>query len=188
MAINKANVEPIIPPKDIWIGAKTAPVSIVMYGEYESEACEKANHVVNRLLEDYEGKVKFNFRHFPMMQVHQRSHKASEAAVGAAQEGRFWEMHNMLFEHRRNLGVISLKEYAKIIGVKDKNFLTKMVDAFYGWTVRADLLEALDKGIRDVPVFFINGVQFTEQPTYKNLTAEIDNSLRKAKRKQAARA
>src|SRR5215510_13041067 len=81
MAINKANAEPIISPKEIWIGDKSAPVSLVMYGEYESETCEKANHVVNRLLEDYEGKVKFNFRHFPMMQVHQRSHKASEAAV-----------------------------------------------------------------------------------------------------------
>jgi protein-disulfide isomerase len=160
MAHNKAQVIEIIPTKDIWVGDKEAPVKLVMYGDYESEACGKANIVVNQLLEKYEGKLQFNFRHFPLTRIHQRAHKAAEASVGAAQEGKFWPMHNILFEHRRRLGTISLKEYAKEAGVTDKNFLTKLVDSVYGWSVRADLLEGADKGIRDVPFFYINGEEY----------------------------
>jgi protein-disulfide isomerase len=61
------------------------------FGEYENEDCAKANEVVKQLLEEYEGKIRFNFRHFPLTLVHQRSMKASEAAVAAGQEGKFWK-------------------------------------------------------------------------------------------------
>jgi len=181
MAQSKAQVVEIIPTKDIWVGDKQAPVKLVMYGDYESEACSKANEVVNQLLEKYEGKVQFNFRHFPLTKIHQRAHKAAEASVGAAQEGKFWPMHNLLFEHRRRLGTISLKEYAKEAGVTDKNFLTKLVDSVYGWSVRADLLEGADKGIRDVPVFYLNGEMFKGSVNLSNLSKEIDTLLKKHK-------
>ncbi|TWI80249.1 protein-disulfide isomerase [Lacibacter cauensis] len=162
MAQKQAEIE-IIPPKDIWVGNKKAPVKLVMYGDYESEACAKANEVVNQLLEKFEDTVQFNFRHFPLTRIHQRAQKAAEASVGAAQEGevKFWDMHNTLFAHRRNLGTISLKGYAKDVGVTDKNFLTKLVDSVYGWSVRADLLEGADKGIKDVPFFYINGEPYS---------------------------
>jgi protein-disulfide isomerase len=153
------------------------------FGEYENDDCARANEVVKKLLKQYDGEIKFNFRHFPLIQFHQHSHKASEAAVAALQEGKFWEMHNMLFNNRRSLGIISLKEYAKNIGLTDKNFLTKMVDSFYGWTVRADLLEGLNKGIREIPVFYINGEKVKGLPTMKNLSAALDTILLKDKRK-----
>jgi protein-disulfide isomerase len=181
MAQSKAQVVEIIPTKDIWVGDKQAPVKLVMYGDYESEACSKANEVVNQLLEKYEGSVQFNFRHFPLTKIHQRAHKAAEASVGAAQEGKFWPMHNLLFEHRRRLGTISLKEYAKEAGVTDKNFLTKLVDSVYGWSVRADLLEGADKGIRDVPVFYLNGEMYKGAINLNALSKEIDTLLKKQK-------
>jgi len=86
-----------------------------------------------------------------------------------------------LFEHRRRLGTISLKEYAKEAGVTDKNFLTKLVDSVYGWSVRADLLEGADKGIRDVPVFYLNGEMFKGSVNLSNLSKEIDALLKKQK-------
>ncbi|HMO33182.1 MAG TPA: thioredoxin domain-containing protein [Lacibacter sp.] len=181
MAQNKAQVIEIIPTKDIWVGEKSAPVKLVMYGDYESEACSKANEVVNQLLTKYDGVVQFNFRHFPLTRIHQRAHKAAEASVGAAQEGKFWPMHNLLFQHRRRLGTISLKEYAKEVGVTDKNFLTKLVDSVYGWSVRADLLEGADKGIRDVPVFYINGEQYKGAISVPGFSKIVDELTKKTK-------
>ncbi|HVZ56070.1 MAG TPA: thioredoxin domain-containing protein [Chitinophagaceae bacterium] len=184
---SKKEVLEIIQPKDVFVGNPDAKVVLMEYGEYESEECARVNEVVKKLLQEYEGKIRFNFRHFPLTQIHQRSQKAAEAAVAAAQEGKFWEMHNLLFSHRRNLGVISLKEYARTAGVTDKHFLTRMVDSAYGWTVRADLLDGLDKGIRKVPVFFINGERFTDAPTYKNLRAAVEQALQHARKKTGNR-
>jgi protein-disulfide isomerase len=181
MSQSKNQLPEIIPTRDIWVGDKAAPVSLVMYGDYESDVCSKANIVVNQILEKYEGKVKFNFRHFPLTRIHQRSHKAAEASVGAAQEGKFWPMHNLLFEHRRRLGTISLKEYAKEAGVTDKNFLTKLVDSVYGWSVRADLLEGADKGVKDVPVFYINDTIYKGQVNLNAFSKVIDTMLKQKK-------
>jgi protein-disulfide isomerase len=181
MAQAKGQIPEIIPTKDIWVGDKNAEVKLVMYGDYESEVCSKANIIVNQLLEKYEGKLKFNFRHFPLTKIHQRAHKAAEASVGAAQEGKFWPMHNLLFEQRRRLGTISLKEYAKEVGVTDKNFLTKLVDSVYGWSVRADLLEGADKGIKDVPVFYINDDIYKGQVNLNAFSKVIDPLLKPKK-------
>ena len=184
MAQSKAAEIEIIPTKDIWVGNREAPVKLVMYGDYESEACAKANEVVNQLMEKYEDKLQFNFRHFPLTRIHQRAQKAAEASIGAAQEGKFWDMHNTLFVHRRNLGTISLKGYAKEVGVTDKNFLTKLVDSVYGWSVRADLLEGADKGIRDVPYFYINGEVY-DGPVNVNAFSKVIDLLAKTKKAPA---
>lgn len=171
----------ITPPKEFWEGDKNAPVSLVEFGDYESEACAKAHEVVKKLLSDFEGKIKFNFRHFPLTKIHQRSMKAAEAAVAAAQEGKFWDMHNILFAHRTRLGTISLKEYAKEVGVTNKRLLSELVDSVYGWTVRNDLLEGLDQGVRDVPTFFINGELYEGKPTYEGLKRAVTEALKTQK-------
>ena len=179
----KKEVEEIIEPRDIFVGTKDAPVTLMEFGEYESEECAKANEVVKQLLEEYEGKIKFNFRHFPLTMVHQRAMKAGEAAVAAAQEGKFWEMHNVLFSNRRNLGTTSLKLHSKEAGVKNKKFLDDLVNGVYGWQIQDDLKEGIDLGVKDVPAFFINGERFTGRPTFANLSAAIEQALKKAKRK-----
>jgi protein-disulfide isomerase len=184
MKMKTKDVVEIIPTKDVFVGNPKAPVTLMEYGDYESEACAKVNEVVGKLLEMYEGKLKFNFRHFPLTRIHQHAMKAAEASLGAAQEGKFWEMHNALFEHRRRLGAISLREYAKDCGVMNKKFLDNLVNSTYGWQVRSDLLEGLNKGVRDVPAFFINGVPFTGKPTFENLRKGIEEAL-KQKRKRA---
>jgi protein-disulfide isomerase len=168
----------IISPKEFWVGDKNAPVTLVEYGDYESEPCAKANEVVKKLLVEFEGKIKFNFRHFPLTKIHQRSMKAAEASIAAGQEGKFWEMHNILFTHRRQLGTISLKVYAKEVGVQNKRLLTELVDSVYGWSVRNDLLEGLDKGVRDVPTFFINGEMYDGKPTFESLKKAITEQVK----------
>ena len=185
MAMKQKETVEIIEPKNVWTGDAKAPLSLVMFGDYESDECLKAHDVVKQLLVEFEGKLRFNYRHFPLTQIHQRAHKAAEAAVAASQEGKFWEMHDLLFRYHRTLGTISLKEYARDAGVTDKNLLPKLVDSVYGWTVRNDLLEGLDKGVKDVPTFFINGELFTEKPTFQNLSKALE-AAQKPKRKKAA--
>jgi protein-disulfide isomerase len=169
----KKEIEVIIEPRDVFIGDEDAPVTLVEFGEYEDEACAKANEVVKQLLEEYDGKIKFNFRHFPQTRIHQRSLKASEAAVAAVQGGKFWEMHNILFQNRRQLGTVSLKLHSRAEGISNK----------YGWQVQDDLKEGIDRGIKQIPAFFINDELFTGKPNFENLSKVIDTALKKAKRK-----
>ncbi|MFT3683230.1 MAG: thioredoxin domain-containing protein [Ferruginibacter sp.] len=186
MAFKKEIVE-IIEPKDVFVGNINAPVTLEEFGEYESDVCAKANEVVKKLLEDYEGKMRFNFRHFPMTKIHQRSLKAGEAAVATAQTGNFWEMHNILFENRRNLGTTSLKLLSKEAGVQNKKFLDDLVNATYGWQVQGDIKEGLDRGVTQAPTFFINGVRFTGKITYDELSKAIDAALKNTKKKTATK-
>lgn len=175
----------IIEPSEIFVGKKDAPVTLMEFGDYESEACAKVNEVVRQLLEEYDGKIRLNFRHFPLTRIHQRSLKASEAAVAAGQEGKFWEMHNILFANRRNLGTTSLKLHSKEAGVTNKKFLDDLVNATFGWQVQGDLKEGINRGVKDVPAFFINDEPFTGKPTFENLSKAIDAALKKVKKKPA---
>jgi protein-disulfide isomerase len=183
----KKEEEIIIEPKDIFVGDEDAPVTLMEFGDYESEACAKAHEVVKQLLEEYDGKIKFNFRHFPQTKIHQRSMKAGEAAVAAAQDGKFWEMHNILFKNRRQLGTVSLKLHSREAGIKNKKFLEELVDGKFGWQVQDDLKEGINRGVKEVPAFFINDEMFTGKPTFDNLSKSIDLAIRRAKRKTQER-
>ena len=185
MAKFKSNYVEIIPPKSIFVGSEDAPITLTMYGDYEDEACAKANEVVKKLVVEFKGKLRFSFRHFPQTKIHQKAMKAAEASLAAAQEGRFWNMHNKLFEKRRQLGTISLKTYAKEIGVTNKKFLDELVNSKYSWHVRDDQIAAWEMGIRTIPVFLINGERFAGSPTYDNLKKEIQSKLKKASKKRA---
>lgn len=157
--MSKSKID-IIPPRDIFLGDARAAFSILLFGDYESIACAEANRVVRELVERYPEKIRYTFRHFPLTQIHQKAHKAAEAAVLAAQYGKFWEMHELLFAHPKQLGSISLRDYAIEAGVSDKNFLPKLTDSVYGWTVRNDLMEGLRRGVRDVPAVLVNDVLY----------------------------
>jgi protein-disulfide isomerase len=185
MAIKNDRNKEIIPTKNMWLGDPDAPVSLVLHGDYESEDCAKLHRVIIKLLEAYDGKIRFNFRHFPLTQVHQHAHKAAEAAVAAAQEGKFWEMHNLLFANSKRLGTISLREYAREAGVKGKNFIPDLVESKYGWTVRTDLLEGLDKGIRNVPALFINDKAYHGRLSQPEIAKIIEVELQTDRRKRA---
>jgi protein-disulfide isomerase len=186
MAFKKDDVI-IIEPKEIFVGKKDAPVTLIEFGEYESEECAKANEIVKQLLEEYEGRIRFQFRHFPLTLIHQRSLKASESAVAAGQEGKFWEMHNVLFANRRTLGTTSLKLHSKEAGVKNKKFLDELVNGVYGWQVQDDIKEGHNRGVKELPAFFINDVPLGLKPTYANLSAAIESALKKGKSKSAAK-
>ena len=184
MAFKKEVVE-IIEPRDIFVGNVKAEITLEEFGEYESEVCANANEIVKKLLIEYDGVIRFNFRHFPLTNIHQRSLKAGEAAVATGQDGKFWEMHNILFANRKNLGTTSLKLYSKEAGVQNKRFLDDLVNATYGWQVQGDLREGLNRGVNTVPTFFVNGERMAK-PTYEDLKKGIEDAIKNLKKKAKA--
>jgi protein-disulfide isomerase len=177
---------PIIEPKDIIIANADAPVTVIEFIDYESEKCAQVHDIVKKIMVKFNNRVNFNFRHFPLVRIHQRAHKAAEAAIGAAQEGKFFEMHEMLLSNRRHLGTITLKSYAKEIGITNKAFLNDLINSKYGWYVQDDLKYGIDLGVKDVPAFFINGEKLEGNITLRSLTDFIEDSLKKKKIKKAA--
>lgn len=180
MAFGKDVVE-IIETKDVFVGDKKAPVTLMQFGEYENEECAKANEIVKKILEEYKGVVKFNFRHFPLTKIHQRSQKAAEAAISAAQDGKFWEMHNALFANRRNLGTTTLKLHAKDAGVNRKQMLEELVNSTFGQNVHDDIAFGKKMGVTEIPVFFVNNKQIKGKATYDILAKEIEAALKEGK-------
>jgi protein-disulfide isomerase len=170
--------ETVIESKDIIIGNPAAPVTIMEFIDYESRRCAAANEIVKKIMTDFPEKVNFNFRHFPLMRIHQKALKAAEAAVAAAQEGKFFEMHEMLFANQKHLGIISLKSYAKEIGIANKSFLNNLVNGKYGLYVQDDLKYGIRLGVKEVPAFFINGKKLEGEIASASLTESINSALK----------
>lgn len=177
---------PIIPSEDVIIGNPDAAVTVTQFVDYESEASAKAHNITKQVMKEFGEKVNFNFRHFPQTMIHQRSHKAAEAAIAAAQEGKLWEMHEILIDNRRHLGTASLKNYAREAGVEAKNILNDLLNGKYGWFVQDDLKFGIDNGVKDVPAFMINGKLFDKRISGKAIVDAVKAELKKKKLKKAA--
>lgn len=181
----KEEVE-IIPSEDVIIGNRGANVTVTQFVDYESEQCLKVHTIVKHLMKEFGDKINFNFRQFPQTMIHQKAHKAAEAALAAGQEGRLWEMHEILLENRRHLGTISLKNYAREAGVTAKTLLNDLINGKYGWYVQDDLKFGLDNGVTEPPAFLINGELYEGKITGKGLSEAIKAALKKRKLKKAA--
>jgi len=180
---------PIILPKDVFIGHPGAPVTLMEFGDYECETALHDDLIVREVLQRFPAMLNFNYRHFPQLRIHQRAHKAAEAAIAAAQVGKFAQMHDLLLHNRRSLGSASLAFHAKEIGIGGINFLDALVTGRYGQYVQDDLALGLKMGVREAPAFFINGVKLEGRITVKNMAEQVEASCRKARtaaRKKAA--
>jgi protein-disulfide isomerase len=170
--INRKDV-PIIPPASVFIGPPKAPVTLMEYGDYECEVALHNDLIVREVLQRYP-MVNFNYRHFPQTRIHQKAHKAAEAAIAAAQLGKFVQMHDLILHNRRNLGTASLVFYARELGIGGMNFLDSLVTGKYGRYVQDDLITGIKLGVKEAPTFFINGKRMTGKVTVRNLSDSID--------------
>lgn len=176
MAYGSTSVAEIISSSQIFLGNPNGKIKIELYGDYEDAATVEADLLAKKMVAKHPNDIAYYFRHFPLTKIHQHSQKAAEAAVGAAQENKFWEMHERLLKEK-HLGTISLKTYAKEIGVVDKKYFDKLINSAYGWTVREDLLEGLDKGVRSVPCFVVNKVSILDEKEWNKLPKVVKELL-----------
>lgn len=175
--MNRRKDDPVIPPKDVLIGHPKAPITLMEYGDYECETALHNDLIVRQVLQRYPGMVKFNYRHFPQLHIHQRAHKAAEAAIAAAQVGKFLQMHDIILHNRRNLGTASLAFYARELGIGGINFLDALVTGRYGQYVQDDLAAGMKMGVKEAPSLFINGKKLTGRITVKNLCDQIEAAI-----------
>ncbi len=143
-------------------GAPQATVTLVEYGDYECPHCGRAYPIVKEVQERMGPALRFVFRNFPLTESHPHAEHAAEAAEGAAVLGRFWEMHDVLFEHQAALGDRQLIGYAKALGLDESRFGDDFRAHTYKARVREDFTSGVRSGVNGTPTFFINGVRFDD--------------------------
>jgi Na+/H+ antiporter NhaA len=144
------------PERDHVRGPIAAPVTVVEYGDFECPYCGQAEPVVRDLLRDF-GDVRYVWRHLPLNDVHPRAQLAAEAAEAAADQGSFWEMHDLLFDHQDALRPDDLIAYAEQLGLDVERFTNDLREHAGATRVAEDVDSADLSGVSGTPTFFING-------------------------------
>jgi len=148
---------PPVSDQDHSVGADDAPVTLVEYGDYECSYCGRAHAVVREVRKAMGGRLRFVFRHFPLTQVHPHAEHAAEAAESAADQGKFWPMHDALYEHQQDLEDLSLIAYAADLGLDPKRVAADIANQAHADEIRAYVMGGVRSGVNGTPTFFING-------------------------------
>ena len=139
------------------LGGGHAPVTIVEYGDFECPNCRQAAPAVKLILEHFRGKVRLVWRHFPLEGVHPHALNAALAAEAAGAQGRFWPMHDVLFENQAHLKTNHLRDYARRLELDAARFDADMEEQVYLQRVREQIEGGEKSGVRGTPTFFVNG-------------------------------
>jgi protein-disulfide isomerase len=138
-------------------GDPQAAAVLVEYGDFECPYCRQAEGVVRDLSATFGGSLCLVFRHFPLGQIHPHALKAAEAAEAAGVQGRFWEMHDLLYQNQDSLDTPSLDSYADAIGLAMTRFRREMLAGTHAERVRQHFMSGVRSGVNGTPTFFING-------------------------------
>jgi len=140
-------------------GPATAPLTLLEYGDYECPFCGAAHPIVKEVERLLEGDLRFAYRHFPLSQIHPHAYQAAEAAEAAGAQGRFWEMHDQLFEHQDRLDTSDLITYADALGLDLTRFVHDLETHAHAPRLREDFLSGVRSGVNGTPTFFVSGVR-----------------------------
>jgi protein-disulfide isomerase len=138
-------------------GSKYASATLVMYSDFECLHCRRAYGTVKRLFAALPDSLRLVFRHFPIVRDHPHAGIAAMAAEAAAHQGRFWEMHDVLFANQRALHAGALRGYAESLGLDLEQFDRDFVDAATKARIERDITIGHAMGVRSTPEFFLNG-------------------------------
>jgi protein-disulfide isomerase len=159
-----ANLQIDLPPPRVEVAATgpargpgDAKVTIVEFSDFQCPYCGAAFGTVEQLMTQYAGKVKLVFRQFPLP-IHPQAEKAAEASLCAADQGKFWEFHDLLFKNQKKLDASDLKTYAASAGLDGAKFSQCLDSGDKKKQVDADLEAGQAAGVNGTPAFFINGV------------------------------
>jgi protein-disulfide isomerase len=139
------------------LGPAEASVTLVEYGDFECPNCKQAAPAVKFLLNHFAGRIRFVYRHFPLEEVHPHALHAAEAAEAAGEEGKFWEMHDLLFANQSRLTAPDLRRYAEEVHLDVRLYQLAMQEHRYLNRVRTDQESGRERRVRATPTFFLNG-------------------------------
>jgi formate-nitrite transporter family protein len=158
-AENRQLVEPIT-AQDHSIGPPDAPITIIEYGDYECPSCLNAVPIIHEVRAALGDRLRFVFRHFPQSSIHPHASAAAEVAEAAADQGKFWEMHEALFRHQKELTEIDYSHLALTLGLEIYRFESSRNLARHGQRIRSDYESGVRNGVTKTPTFFINGRKY----------------------------
>ena len=171
-----AGIPAVQPERDHVRGAVDGRVTLVEYGDFQCPYCGDAYPVVRALLKDYD-RLRFVFRHMPLPDLHPRAPAAAEAAEAAGAQGRFWDMHDRLFENQHALSDKQLREHAAALGLDVERFDRELREGVHTERVEEDFRSGADSGIPSTPRFFVNGAIHLGSATEPELRRVIEAAL-----------
>lgn len=168
-----AAIPEVDPDRDHVRGADQPRVTLVEYGDFQCPYCGDAYPIVPKLLERYDW-LSFAWRHMPLVDLHPRSEAAAQASEAAAAQGRFWEMHDRLFENQHALTDSDLSAHAAAIGLDVERFERELREGVYSERVAEDFRTGAASGIPSTPRFFVNGEMHLGSADELELRAAIE--------------
>jgi len=158
--MSNGQLTPPVGDGDHVAGPRDAPVTLVEYGDFECPYCGRAYPIVKNIQRQLGPQLCFVFRHFPLKESHPHAEHAAEAAEAAGAQGKFWEMHDMLFEHQRRLADADLVRYADELGLDAERVARELAMGIWARRVRDDFRSGVRSGVNGTPTFFVNGYRF----------------------------
>lgn len=159
-------------------GDYNAPVTLIIFSDYQCPYCASHEATIKQILNDYKGKVRMVFRNFPLS-FHAEAEKAAEATECAGEQGKFWEMHDKIFEANENgtMSVDQWKTIAKALGLNTSKFNDCLDSGKYVDKIKADMAEGQAAGVSGTPATFVNGELVTGAVPYEQFKTIIDSNL-----------
>lgn len=161
------------------LGPAHAPVTIVEYGDFECPNCKQAAPAVKLLLERFAGRVRLVYRHFPLEEVHPHALHAALAAETAAGQGKFWQMHDLLFDNQRHLKLRQLRTYAERLELDMERYTADMDGQVHLQRIREHIEGGSRSGVRATPTFFVNGAIADVSYGFQSMITAIETVLRR---------
>jgi protein-disulfide isomerase len=157
-------------------GSIDAPIMLLEYGDYECPYCGQAYPTIKDIQERLGDRLCFAFRNFPLVNSHPHAQHAAEAAEAAGAQGKFWEMHDLLFENQEALDDEDIVQYATTLGLDANRVISDVLAGTHAARVREDFRSGARGGVNGTPTLFINGVRHEGTPD-SLLAALIERGL-----------
>jgi protein-disulfide isomerase len=167
---------PVSEERDHIQGPPHAPATLVEYGDYECPFCGAAYRSVKAVQSVMGDAMRFVFRNFPITTAHPHAQQAAEAAEAVGAQGRFWPMHDILFENQHRLDFEDLHQYAKVLDLDVDRFDLELASHVYADRVREDFMSGVRSGVNGTPTFFINGIRHDGSYSTETLLAALQRA------------
>jgi protein-disulfide isomerase len=167
---------PVDEGRDHVQGPADAAVTLVQYGDYECPYCGEAYPIVQEVQRRMGERLRFVFRNFPISTSHPHAEQAAEAAEAADAQGRFWDMHDLLYENQWRLRDEDLRDYARQLELDLERFDKELAEHVHAARIHEDFMSGVRSGVNGTPTFYINGLRHDDSYDADTLLDALERS------------